>query len=203
VNAPFPPGRLRDAPLTEAQAGLWYAQALDPENPVFNTGQFLDLRGPLDVAAFAAAVNGMVAEADALALRIVPGDPAPLQSVDEACRPWLEILDHRAAPNPEAAARAAMEADMCRLAPLAAQQLHILGPARHVWFQRVHHLAVDAFGTDLLVRRVAALYAAALGGPAAGPPLAPLSVAQAEDTAYRAAPRRAADAAFWPGRHPP
>ena len=35
-TAPQPP--LSWLGLTEAQAGLWYAQRLDPQNPVFNTG---------------------------------------------------------------------------------------------------------------------------------------------------------------------
>lgn len=52
--------------LTEAQAGLWYAQRLDPENPVFNTGQFIALHGRLDLDAFRAALSQAVAEAEAL-----------------------------------------------------------------------------------------------------------------------------------------
>ena len=45
-------------PLTEPQEGLWYAQALDPANPVFNPGQLVELRGPLDLDAFARAHAG-------------------------------------------------------------------------------------------------------------------------------------------------
>ena len=45
------------AALTEAQEGLWYFQALDPANPILNTGQYLDLRGPLDDAALREAVG--------------------------------------------------------------------------------------------------------------------------------------------------
>jgi len=192
VNA-FSAAPATEAPLTEAQAGLWFAQALDPANPVFNTGQVIDLRGALDRDAFAAAVNGAVAEADALALRIRPGPDGAVQAVDEARRPWLEVVDLSAAADPEAEARAAMARDMATAhAALAAERLYVLGPERHFWFQRVHHLAVDAFGTDLLVRRVAALYAG--GG---GPALAPLSAALAADADYRAGPKRAADAAFW------
>ena len=36
-------------PLTEAQSGLWFAQRLDPANPIFNTAHYLDIRGDLDV----------------------------------------------------------------------------------------------------------------------------------------------------------
>lgn len=30
-------------PLTEAQEGLWYAQQLDPRNPIFNTGHYTNI----------------------------------------------------------------------------------------------------------------------------------------------------------------
>ena len=52
-------------PLTEAQSGLWFAQRLDPANPIFNTAHYLDIRGDLDVEAFRAAVDRTAAEAEA------------------------------------------------------------------------------------------------------------------------------------------
>ena len=36
--------------LTEAQNGLWYAQRLDPDNPIFNTGHVIEIDGPLDLS---------------------------------------------------------------------------------------------------------------------------------------------------------
>ncbi|MDJ0389492.1 amino acid adenylation domain-containing protein [Roseomonas sp. E05] len=194
-------------PLTEAQSGLWYAQALDPANPIFSTGHYLDLQGPLDAEAFRAAVDGMVAETDALALRIEPGRQGPVQSVEEARRPWLEMADLSAEADPEGAARAAMARDMATPVDparhrLAREVLYRLGPERHFWYQRAHHLALDAFGTDLALRRVAGLYAARIGQGKPGQehpgqPLPPFSLALAEDAAYRSGPRRAADAAYW------
>lgn len=193
------------APLTEAQAGLWYAQRLDPANPIFNTGHYHDIRGPLDVAAFRRAVDTTVAEADALALRIGEEAEGPVQSLDESLRPWLEVIDLTTLPDPEAAARAAMARDMAAAGGerLAAMRLYRLGPQRFFWYQRVHHLAVDAFGAALLARRVARLYAeASRQGPAgveagADPPLPGFTLALEEDAAYRASSRRAQDAAYW------
>jgi enterobactin synthetase component F len=188
----------RPQPLTEAQAGLWYAQRLDPTNPIFNTGQYLDLRGPLYIDAFRAAVNGMVAEADALALRIADSGGLPMQQVDESHRPWLELIEVASAAEALAdmTRDMALPVDPARQA-LAAERLYRIGPERHLWYQRVHHVAVDAFGTDLLVRRVASLYAARLGQGMPSQPLVGLDVALAEDAAYRATPRRATDAAYW------
>ncbi|MFC3123732.1 amino acid adenylation domain-containing protein [Pseudoroseomonas globiformis] len=184
-------------PLTEAQSGLWYAQALDPANPIFNTGQYHDLRGPLDRAAFRTAVETMLTEADILSLRIVEGQGGPQQSTDPARRPVLDIVDLSATSDAEATARAGMARDMARATdpardPMAVQRLYILAPERHLWYQRAHHLLLDAYGMELITRRVAQLYA---GVP--GQPLAPFAAALAEDERYRADPRRSRDAAYW------
>ncbi|WP_245870212.1 amino acid adenylation domain-containing protein [Teichococcus rhizosphaerae] len=199
-------------PLTEAQEGLWFAQRIDPGNPVFNTGQYLELRGALDLPAFRAAVDGMVAEADCLALRIRETPAGVVQRPDPALRPWLEVVDLSAAPEPLAAAREAMARDMATpvglrqgglaqggLAQggLAAERLYRLGAGHHLWYQRAHHLALDGYGTELLVHRVAALYAARLTGADPGLALAPFAATVEADAAYRASPRRQTDAAYW------
>ena len=201
------------APLTEAQSGLWYAQRLDPANPIFNTGQYVELRGPLDREAFRDAVDEACAEADALALRIVEGPNGPEQFVDPSRRPRLSFVDAT-----EADALAAIQRDLATVdGPLAAQTLYRVAPERHLWAQRIHHLVIDGYGTALLTNRVAELYNATIArraagprdatgreagsrdaaGRAPGPAFAPLQGVWAEDAAYRASARRAEDAAWW------
>ncbi|SIT83915.1 non-ribosomal peptide synthetase [Pontibaca methylaminivorans] len=192
-------------PLTEAQTGLWYSQRLDPANPIFNTGQYLDLRGPLDVAAFRAAVDQVGEEAAALSLRFEDGPDGPVQRLDPDRRPRLAVIDLSGEPAPEEAALAAIRADMnTPVDPvegaLAAQVLYRLGPERHLWSQRVHHLVNDGYGMVLLTARVAELYAAAFDpGARPGSPLAPLAGVWAEDRAYRDSAERAEDARWWRG----
>ncbi|MFT3964500.1 MAG: condensation domain-containing protein, partial [Sphingobium sp.] len=191
------------APLTEAQSGLWYAQRLDPGNPIFNTGQYLDLRGPLDLVAFRAAVDRVGEEAEALSLRFAETAEGPAQWVDPALRPRLSVHDFSWVDDPERMALDAIAGDMAtpvdpREGPMAAQTLYRLSGDRHLWSQRVHHLATDGYGMVLLTSRVAELYAAILAGKEGrGRPFAPISGVWAEDTAYRADPRRAEDAAWW------
>jgi aryl carrier-like protein len=62
--------------LTEAQAGLWFAQRLAPDNPSFNTAHAVWIDGPLDVAAFVAAADQAAGEAQAFALRFAEGPMA-------------------------------------------------------------------------------------------------------------------------------
>lgn len=184
------------SPLTEAQSGLWYAQQLDPANPIFNTGQYLDLRGPLDVERLRAAIEQAGAEAQALSLRFVDTPEGPAQWPDDAQRPRLDVIDLSAEADPVAAALAAIQRQMATpmdlfRGPIALQTLYRLAPERHFWAQQVHHLANDGYGMVLLTSRIAELYR---GG---GRPLGSLAAVWAEDAAYRASPERQADALWW------
>jgi len=190
-------------PLTDAQSGLWYAQRLDPANPIFNTGQYIDLRGPLDVAALCAAVERAGVEAEALALRFIDAPEGPRQIVDPALRPRLEVLDLSDEPDAEKQALAAIRRDMAiaivpERGPMARQVLYRIAQDRHFWAQQVHHFAIDGYGMVLLTARIAELYGAVLAGKeGGGRPLAPLAGVWEEDQAYRASPEREADAAWW------
>ncbi|WP_421574985.1 amino acid adenylation domain-containing protein [Stenotrophomonas maltophilia] len=185
--------------LSEAQAGLRYAQRLAPDNPAFNTAHAVWIEGALDVAAFARAADQAAQEAEALALRIVEdAQGAPGQWLDPQHTPTLQVLDLSDQPDPAAAAREAMQRD--RLSPvdpardrLSQQRLFLLGPARSVWYLRVHHLATDGYGMGLLTERVCALYA---GHPQQAA-VAPLQPVLEEDTQYRDSERRTRDAAYW------
>lgn len=190
-------------PLTEAQSGLWYAQRLDPANPIFNTGQYIDLTGPLDLAAFRAAVDQVGVEAEALSLRFQDRPEGPVQWLDPALAPRLHVVDLSDAADPAAEALAAIRRDMAvpvdpETGPMARQVLYRLGPQRHFWAQQVHHFANDGYGMVLLTGRVAELYGLALAGkPGGGRKFGPLAGIWAEDDAYRASPARVQDGAWW------
>lgn len=188
-------------PLTEAQEGLWYAQALDPANPILNTGQYLDLRGPLDLDAMREALARTIAESEALHLRFRMGAEGPEQ--------WLapggiapQVVDLRGHTDAEAEALEQMRADSARpldLAhdPLAAFTLFILSPERHLLYERIHHLAIDGYGMVLVTNRIGAHYGALTGSGPAPTPFPPYARALEEDAAWRASDRRAEAAAWW------
>ncbi|WP_245945001.1 amino acid adenylation domain-containing protein [Pelagibacterium lacus] len=188
--------------LTEAQEGLWYAQRLDPANPLFNTGHYAELRGPLDRDAFRAAADQMLSEAEALHLKMGQGSDGPYQMLDPARRPRLEVVDFSDQDDPRAAALASIKADIGTAAdpasgPLASEKLFVLATGHHLWYRRVHHLAIDGYGMALLNARVAELYNARRTGRAAGPAFPSLAAVLAEDAAYRASDQRRSDAAYW------
>ena len=184
--------------LTEAQAGLWFAQRLAPDNPSFNTAHAVWIEGALDVAAFVAAADQAAGEAQAFALRFAEGaDGQPLQWHDPAHVPLLSVRDLAGEVDPASAARALMQADrLSAVDPtrdrISQQVLFDLGGQRWVWYLRVHHLAADGYGMALFTDRVCALYAGRTGEP-----LPALAGVLADDAAYRADPRREQAGQWW------
>ena len=190
-------------PLTEAQEGLWYAQRVDPRNPIFNTGQWVELRGALDRGAFASAVERAVAESPALTIRVVETAEGVEQQVRDGATVSLAVVDLTVGPgDPLARARAWMASDMRRPRDprrdsLVDEVLLVLGDDHHVWYQCIHHLVIDGYGTALITRRVAELYSALIGTGEAGPALGSYQAVLDEDAAYRASPRRDAERDYW------
>ncbi|WP_049401309.1 enterobactin synthase subunit F [Stenotrophomonas maltophilia] len=184
--------------LTEAQAGLWFAQRLAPDNPSFNTAHAVWIDGPLDVAAFVVAADQAAGEAQAFALRFAEGaDGQPLQWHDPAHVPLLSVRDLSGETDPASAARALMQADrLSAVDPtrdrISQQVLFDLGGQRWVWYLRVHHLAADGYGMALFTDRVCALYAGRAGEALPG-----LAGVLADDAAYRADPRRTQAGQWW------
>ncbi|MBH1658599.1 enterobactin synthase subunit F [Stenotrophomonas maltophilia] len=184
--------------LTEAQAGLWFAQRLAPDNPSFNTAHAVWIEGALDVAAFMAAANRAAVETEAFALRFAEGaDGQPLQWHDPTHVPLLSVRDLSGDTDPASAARALMQADrLSAVDPtrdrISQQVLFDLGGQRWVWYLRVHHLAADGYGMALFTDRVCALYAGRAGEALPG-----LAGVLADDAAYRADPRRTQAGQWW------
>ncbi|MFR9795054.1 amino acid adenylation domain-containing protein [Streptomyces sp. MS06] len=198
---PAPDGPL--LPLTAAQSGMWYAQALDPLSPAQNTAECLELDGPLDPDLFAAALRRVVAEADALRVRVEDGPDGPHQRLTAAPELPLTVSDLRAHRHPEREAEAWMRADLAEpcdpaAGPLFRQALFRVGEERWLWYQRIHHLVMDGYGYSLLVRRTAEVYGALAGGTAPPPSrFGGLADLVAEDRAYRSSEAFAADRAHW------
>ncbi|MFD9648965.1 condensation domain-containing protein, partial [Streptomyces sp. NPDC059082] len=155
---------LRRLALTGAQTGVWYAQRLDPDSPVYNVGQYVAVAGALDPDLFATALRRVVGECEALTVRFeedADGQPCQILADAPPGGPVVEVVDHLGAPDPEAAALAAMRADMATPAdpadaPLFGFALHRVAPDRTLWGPGGHHRARDGNGGALRARRPAA-----------------------------------------------
>ncbi|HEV3073508.1 MAG TPA: non-ribosomal peptide synthase/polyketide synthase, partial [Thermoanaerobaculia bacterium] len=159
------------APLSFAQERLWFLAQLEPGSPAYHIPVAVRLRGRLRLPALAASLGEVVRRHEALRTRFVVVEHRVTQRA-AAARPFaLPIVDLSGLPGAAAAAEAARLAVAEARAPfdLAAGLLlrgHLLrfGAAEHMLLLTAHHIAWDAWSTAILLRELAALYAAAAAG---------------------------------------
>ncbi|MBQ1156597.1 amino acid adenylation domain-containing protein [Streptomyces sp. A73] len=193
--------------LTAGQLGIWHAERLDPgSSSAYFTGEYLEILGPLDVGAFESALRRAVSEADGLHLRFRTNDSGEVRQRVRPCDDWrLHLVDVSGTSEPRSAAEEWMRAALRKPLdleeqPLFVQALFTAARDRFFWFNGFHHLALDAFGSSLVARRVGELYTEILRGSAvqgADGPLEPVSVLLDADAAYRSSSAYAQDREFW------
>ncbi|MEE1764997.1 non-ribosomal peptide synthetase [Streptomyces sp. SP18BB07] len=190
-------------PLTAAQHGVWVAQRLAPDSPLYTCGIYYDVPGPVDRALLARAVERTVAETEALRVRFLEDGETVHQSVDPSVQGELEYVDLDGAADPAAAARAWIDADQARPVPLTADRLfrHTLlrlGPDRHWLHFRYHHILLDGYGQVLHCRRLLEVYTALAAGEQPPPSgFGTLREVLDEEHAYLGSTRRERDGAYW------
>ncbi|WP_327120821.1 amino acid adenylation domain-containing protein [Streptomyces sp. NBC_01341] len=196
--------------LTAAQQGVWYGQLVDQESPKFNIGECFEIDGGIDESLFAAALGRAAAFCDSLNTEFVTRGETVRQRVvhrspDDTGR--LRIVDLSEAGDPAAAAERYMAEDMATVDRLDAPRHHFalmrLGPTRHYWYIRYHHIAVDGLGGAVFARTVADLYTRAARGEdldTIEPPAGALRDLSADEEDYRSSDRYAADRAYWTGK---
>ncbi|MFJ6140305.1 amino acid adenylation domain-containing protein [Kitasatospora sp. NPDC092286] len=195
-----------ELPLSSAQSGIWYAHHLRPGSPAYNTGEYLDIPGPVDAELFEAALRRVVDETESLRVRFTDGAQGPRQVVTPSPDWSLHRADLTSAPDPLRAAERWMRTDLATPVgltrdPLFRQALFRIAPDRFLWYQRVHHIVVDGFSMSLIARRVARTYTRLVEGRAgAGPAFGPLSLLLAHDAAYHASEQPRLDREFWAAR---
>ncbi|MBB2940598.1 nonribosomal peptide synthetase DhbF [Actinoplanes lutulentus] len=194
--------------LMAGQRGIWYAQQLDPENTIFNAGEYGEILGQIDVVAFVTALRQAIDEAQALHARFVSHDGGVWQDLSRRADWKLHRIDVTEEKDPRGAAEHWMWADMRRPVDLAAgplftQALFTAGPDRYFWYARCHHIAVDGFSSPIVFARTVALYNAARTGaaPEIGP-LAPVETLIDNERAYRNSPAFDDDRRYWAARFP-
>lgn len=189
-----------ELPLTAAQSAIWFSQQLAPDNPVYNTADYILIEGPVDPVRFESALRDVVAEADCLHAGFSLVGETPRQVLTPSTDWSLSRPDFADAPDPLAAAEAWMARDVrdpvdLAVGPLFAQALIRLADDRWVWYQRVHHIAVDGYTFSLLARRVAERY------DGAGPErvFGTFTTAVQVERDYLDSERHQTDRTFWRG----
>ncbi|MDI6589208.1 non-ribosomal peptide synthetase DhbF [Bacillus subtilis] len=189
--------------LTGAQTGIWFAQQLDPDNPIYNTAEYIEINGPVNIALFEEALRHVIKEAESLHVRFGENMDGPWQMINPSPDVQLHVIDVSSEPDPEKTALNWMKADLAKPVdlgydPLFNEALFIAGPDRFFWYQRIHHIAIDGFGFSLIAQRVASTYTALIKGQTAkGRSFGSLQAILEEDTDYRGSEQYEKDRQFW------
>jgi amino acid adenylation domain-containing protein len=192
-GAPIPvrPDPETPAPLSSAQARLWFLDLLEPGS-AYNRDITLRLRGPLDAVALA--VRDVAARHVVLRSVIAERDGTPMAVPLPPERITVSIVD-MAESGLDAAVRAELDRPFAldREPPWRAVLFRIAADD-HVLAVTVHHIATDNWSRGVIGTDLAAAYAERAAGRA---PAAPLPIQYADYAAWLAARQRPEDLGWW------
>jgi amino acid adenylation domain-containing protein len=193
-HEPSIPRAARDGelPLSFAQERLWFLDQLEPESAAYNIPAAVRLVGRLDAAALEASLVEIVRRHEVLRTTFDAVRGRPVQIVHEAPIGALEVTDLGTLTPAEreeivrsmAADDAAEPFDLAK-GPLVRARLLRFGEAEHVLLFTMHHIVSDIWTMGVLVRELAALYAAFARGEAS--PLPELPIQYADYAAWQRA----------------
>ncbi|TCI03700.1 amino acid adenylation domain-containing protein [Corallincola luteus] len=193
-------------PLTDAQAGIWFAQLRDPDNPIYKTGEFIVIDGAVDEEAFVSAVKTTINEVDSLHAHFETTTEGPRMRVVR--RDWQVVRkDFRAEAAPLEMATEWMHNELktpvdLELGPLFTMALLRLTDDQYCWFFSLHHIAIDGYSMSLIASRVATLYGCLTRNEAI-PEIALVdqTALLVEDNQYKTSDKYKADRAFYLQRY--
>ncbi|HVR98951.1 MAG TPA: amino acid adenylation domain-containing protein [Thermoanaerobaculia bacterium] len=163
----IPPELRPRVPLSFAQQRLWFLDQLEPGSPLYNLPAALRLDGALDAEALSHALGEIVRRHESLRTTFPAVDGEPVQRVHSWEGFSLPRVDLTGLGEEEARRLALEDAarpfDLER-GPLFRPLLLRLAPETHVLLASMHHIVGDGWSTGVLVRELAALYAAFRSG---------------------------------------
>ena len=180
------------APLSCAQARLWFAERLFPGSPVYHVPFVLELTGALDDQALEEAVRALLRRHEVLRTSFVTADGEPVQRIGGAELADGFVLgreDLRAlAPDARAARQDELESALARApfdlgrGPLLRALLVRTAEDAHALCLCLHHLVCDGWSWHVLANELGGAYAASVRG---------------EEPRFAALPVQVADHAVW------
>lgn len=193
-------------PLTDAQAGIWFAQLRDPENPIYKTGEYLLIDGEVDEPCFVEAVKAAIEEVDSLHAKFVTTTEGPRMVIER--QPWqVDRFDFSSESEPLNAAIDWMKVQLkqpvnLEQGPLFSMALLKQAEDKFVWFLSLHHIAIDGYSMSLIVSRVAHIYSQLIKGkPFDKVEFVDQQAMLAEDDNYKASEKYQNDRAFYLQRY--
>ncbi|MGI9046869.1 MAG: amino acid adenylation domain-containing protein [Burkholderiales bacterium] len=152
------------APLSFAQARLWFLHQYEPDSAFYNLPRALMLKGAVRVDALAAAFDSLIARHEALRTVFTVIDDEPVQVIKPAAEFRLERLDLRYLPESARRAEALRlaQADAIRPFDLSKSPLRMnlvtIASDEHLLVINLHHIVSDGWSMAVFNRELSALY---------------------------------------------
>ncbi|MBY0286579.1 MAG: amino acid adenylation domain-containing protein, partial [Mycobacteriaceae bacterium] len=187
-------------PLTAAQRAIWAAQQLRPEVP-YNFAGFLAIDHDVDADRLMVACEAAAAQFGTPCARVSIVGGEPVFVVDRSFPQTMLCIDLRAESDPDAAARAWMGVDYRRpIDPdndrLTNFALLRIADDMSYFYLRTHHVLVDGYGTNNLIRHIAAVYSGSVA-PSTDVDFSEFALIRDADRKYQESSRSHADAEYW------
>jgi acyl-coenzyme A synthetase/AMP-(fatty) acid ligase/acyl carrier protein len=181
-EAPGPEPRDGPVPLSLLQEPYWRVSRTPTHSQHYTRVGAVRFRGRLDLDAFRAALDAVVARHEILRTRYVLSGEAPMQVIEQAGPVDLPLIDLGGNPTGEEEVRriAAHEArrvlDLTEKPPLSFALVR-LDADTHVLLRTSHHILTDAPSWNIFLRDLAAFYEARLAGRVPELPALPVQYA--------------------------
>lgn len=192
-----------EAPLSAAQAGIFFRHSLDPTGCCCNIAEYFEIDGEIEPHVFEVALKQTIEEIEGLRQRFVVTAAGPRAIIGDLPEKFFYFMDFSSSSDPSAIAREWMHRDLSKPVDLQSGQLCCFALIRiantqYLYYQRCHHIALDALGGSLLARRVSAIYRGLKNCERTeADMLAPCSILLEEETVYRRSNRFSRDREFW------
>ncbi|WP_153031292.1 non-ribosomal peptide synthetase [Amycolatopsis sp. YIM 10] len=157
-TAPGPRERPESIPLSFAQQRLWFMDQIEPGSSRYNVPITLSLRGKLDRWALGDALNAVIARHEGLRTTFPSPRGRPHQVVADELRIDLQWTDLPGDPDRLAIEDANAPFDLAT-GPLVRARLIRLGEDEHRLLLVFHHIVIDAWSLDIVLRELGELYA--------------------------------------------
>lgn len=189
--------------LSGAQSGIWFASQLEPENSIYNTGEYIEINGVINIEYFELALRRTILEAESLNVKFGVDDNGPWQVIQPLSDFNLQVIDVSSDENPLKAAKTWMNDELSRPIDLMhdslfCQALFIVSPTKTLWYQRIHHIVMDGYGFSLITQRVASIYTSLINNIDNDEgAFDSLGLVLEEDLSYRVSDKFKCDKKFW------
>ncbi|MFF0310544.1 condensation domain-containing protein [Streptosporangium sp. NPDC004379] len=146
-------------PLSFGQERLWFLSRFDPADTAYHTPWCVTLRGPVDAEGLAAAFTRVTERHDVLRARFRLAGDRPVQVIVPAAPVTVERADVTGDPAPAVVEFVNRPFDLENDPPLRVALLR-LAAGEFVLCIVLHHIVVDGWSLDVLMRELAECYAA-------------------------------------------